>query len=64
VFLGFLFTPEGIRTDPKRFEKIHNLKPARNVRDVKSLLGFAHYWRKFGRGFSHMIEPLAERCQV
>jgi hypothetical protein len=25
VFLGFLFTPEGIRIDPKRFEKIRNL---------------------------------------
>jgi hypothetical protein len=43
VFLGFLFTPEGIRIDPKRVEKIRNLKPARNVKDVKSLLGFAQY---------------------
>jgi hypothetical protein len=63
VFLGFLFTPEGIRIDPKRFERIRNLKPARNVKDVKSLIGFAQYWKKFCRGFSHMIEPLRRLIQ-
>jgi hypothetical protein len=63
VFLGFLFTPEGIRIDPKRFEKIRNLKPARNVKDVKSLIGFAQYWLKFCRGFSHTIEPLRRLLQ-
>jgi hypothetical protein len=63
VFLGFLFTPEGIRIDPKRFEKIRNLKPARNVKDVKILIGFAQYWRKFCRSFSHTIEPLRRLLQ-
>jgi hypothetical protein len=63
VFLGFLFTPEGIRIDPKRFEKIRNLKPARNVKDVKSLIGWAQYWRKFCRGFSHTIGPLRRLLQ-
>jgi hypothetical protein len=63
VFLGFLFTPEGIRIDPKRFEKIRNLKPARNVKDVKILIGFAQYWKKFCRGFSHTIEPLRRLLQ-
>jgi hypothetical protein len=28
VFLGFLFTRQSIKVDPKRFEKIRNLKPA------------------------------------
>jgi hypothetical protein len=63
VFLGFLFTPEGIRIDPKRFEKIRNLKPARNVKDVKSLLGWAQYWRKFCRGFSYTTGPLRRLLQ-
>jgi hypothetical protein len=63
VFLGFLFTPDGIRIDPKRFEKIRNLKPARNVKDVKSLIGFAQYWKKFCRGFSHTIEPFRRLLQ-
>jgi hypothetical protein len=63
VFLGFLFTPEGIKIDPKRFEKIRNLKPARNVKDVKILIGFAQYWRKFCRGFSQKITPLRRLLQ-
>jgi hypothetical protein len=62
-FLGILFTPEGIRIDRKRFEKIRNLKPARNVRDVKILIGFAQYWRKFCRIFSQTIEPLRRLLQ-
>jgi hypothetical protein len=63
VFLGFLFTPEGIGIDLMQFEKIRNLKPARNVKDVKILISFTQYWRKFCRGFSHMIQPLRRLLQ-
>jgi hypothetical protein len=35
VFLGFILTPEGLKVDPKRFEKIRNLKPATNVKKYK-----------------------------
>jgi hypothetical protein len=63
AFLGFLFTPEGIKIDPKRFEKIRILKPARNVKDVKILIGFAQYWKKVCRGFLHTIEPLRRLLQ-
>jgi hypothetical protein len=60
VFLRFLFTPEGIRIDPRRFEKIRNLKPARNV---KILIGFAQYWRNFCKGVSHTTEPIRRLLQ-
>jgi hypothetical protein len=33
------------------------------VKDVKILIGFAQYWRKFCRGFSHTMEPLRRLLQ-
>jgi hypothetical protein len=63
VFLGFLFTPEGLKVDPKRFEKIRNLKPATNVKEIKMLLGFFQYFRKFLRGFSIISHPSRKLLQ-
>jgi hypothetical protein len=63
VFLGFLFAPEGWQVDPERFEKIHNLRPATNVKEVEMLLGFFQHFRKFLRGFSIISYPLRKLLQ-
>jgi hypothetical protein len=63
AFLGFLLTPDGMKVDPKRFEKIRNLKPATNVKEIKMLLGFFQYFRKFFRGFSIISHPLRKLLQ-
>jgi hypothetical protein len=51
VFLGFLFTRDGIKVDPKRFDNIRNLKPATNQTEVRYLIGFFSYFRKHLPGF-------------
>ena len=40
VFLGYLFLPDDIKVDPTRFEKIQNIQPAKNVKQVKMIIGF------------------------
>jgi hypothetical protein len=60
VFLGFLFTRDGIKVDPKRFDKIRNLKPATNQKEVRYLIGFFLYFRKHLPGFSKIITPLRQ----
>jgi hypothetical protein len=60
VFLGFLFTRDGVKVDPKRFDKIRNLKPATNQKEVRHLIGFFLYFRKHLPGFSKIITPLRE----
>jgi hypothetical protein len=51
VFLSFLFTRDGIKVDPKRFEKTRNLKLATNAKEVCHLIGFFLYFRKHLPGF-------------
>jgi hypothetical protein len=60
VFLDFLCTRDGIKVDPKRFDKIRNLKPATNQKEVRHLIGFFLYFRKDLPGFSKIITPLRE----
>jgi RNase H-like domain found in reverse transcriptase/Reverse transcriptase (RNA-dependent DNA polymerase) len=58
TFLGFKFTSEGMEVDPKRFEKIRNLKPATNVKEMKMLIGFMSFYRKHVSRFAIIVEPL------
>jgi hypothetical protein len=51
VFLGFLFTRDEIKVDPKRFEKIRNLKLATNAKEVRHMIAFFLYSRKHLPGF-------------
>jgi hypothetical protein len=60
VFLGFLFIRDDIKVDPKQFDKIRNLKPATNPKEVRHLIGFFLYFRKHLPGFSKIITPLRE----
>jgi RNase H-like domain found in reverse transcriptase len=60
VFLGFEFSSNGSRIDPKRLEKIRNLKPATNAKEVEALLGFFCYFKRFIRGFSAITSSLRE----
>jgi hypothetical protein len=63
AFLGFLFMPDGMNVDPKRFEKIRNLKAATNVKQIKMFLGFFQYFRRILRGFSIISHPLRKLLQ-
>ena len=46
-FLGHIVSAEGIRVDPIKIKAVVNLKPPRNVTEVRSFLGLAGYYRRF-----------------
>jgi hypothetical protein len=56
--LGHVVSPAGISTDPAKAELIKNWPEPCNVREVRSFLGLASYYRKFIRNFAHMARPL------
>ena len=58
-FLGHIISEEGIRVDPKKIEVIIEWKPLRNVTKMHSFLGLAGYYRRFVKGFSMIVAPMA-----
>ena len=59
-FLGHFVAAECIRVDPTKIEAVVNWKPPRNVIEVRSFLGLAGYYRRFGKGLSIIASPLTK----
>jgi len=75
-YLGHIVSPDGLRTDPKKILAVQDWPTPKTVRDVRSFLGLASYYRKFIPNFSSIAHPLtrltekntkfswSEHCQV
>ena len=50
-FLGFVITKDGITMDNGKVKAISDWPELKNVRDVRSFLGLAGYYRRFVEGF-------------
>jgi hypothetical protein len=57
-YLGLIIGAEGIKMDPTKMETVKNWPTPENVRDVRSFLGFANFYRRFIEGYSTVAEPL------
>lgn len=57
-FLGYLITNKGIKPDQKKVQAIRNIKKPENLKDLKSFLGLASYYRRFIRDFALVAKPL------
>ncbi|KAG8501103.1 hypothetical protein CXB51_003181 [Gossypium anomalum] len=47
-FLGHIVSSDGIQVDPSKISAIVDWKPPKNVTEVRSFLGLAGYYRRFG----------------
>ena len=59
-FLGYVITKDGITMDAGKVKAITDWPQLKNVRDVRSFLGLAGYYRRFVEGFSKIASPLTE----
>ncbi|KAA3480729.1 DNA/RNA polymerases superfamily protein [Gossypium australe] len=50
TFLGHVVSAEGIRVDPRKIEVVLDWKPPKSVAEIRSFLGLAGYYRRFGEG--------------
>ncbi len=57
-YLGHIVGRGGLKPDPKKIDKIKDLKPPKDVTGVRSILGICSYYRKFIKGFSKIAKPL------
>src|SRR5882672_193522 len=59
-YLGFILEPGKISMDPKKLAGIRDWPSPKNLRQVRSFLGFGNFYRGFIREFSNKVRPLTE----
>ena len=62
-YLGHIVSEKGIQTDPKKVNVVAEWPIPQNVRDVRSFLGLASYYRKFIPDFSTIANSLTQLTQ-
>ena len=60
MFLGYVISADGIRTDPKKVQAIAEMAPCRSVRDVQTFMGMCQYYAKFVPKFQEIALPIQE----
>ena len=56
--MGHVVSEDGIKTDPAKTDTVKKWPVPKTIKEVRSFLGFAGYYRKFIRNFSCIVRPL------
>ena len=59
-YLGHVVSGKGISTNPKKIEAVTKWPTPKTVYDVRSMLGFVGYYRRFIKNFSKITKPIRE----
>ncbi len=63
-FLGHVISREEIRIDPEKIKKIVNIEPPKNLKELKSRLGFFFFYRQYIKGFLSITKLMYELTQM
>ena len=58
IFLGNVISSEGMAPDPSRIKAMKEFPAPKDVKTLRQLLGLTNYYRRYCRGYSHIIQPL------
>ena len=59
-YLGYLITRHGIKLQPKKVEAIHNMKPPKTKKQLRSFLGLVNFYRDMTIRRSEILTPLTK----
>nr|XP_055074659.1 uncharacterized protein LOC129454170 [Misgurnus anguillicaudatus] len=57
-YLGHIVSQHGVSTDPSKIEAVKTWPKPQTLKELKSFLGFAGYYRRFVKDFSKIVRPL------
>jgi hypothetical protein len=63
-FLGHTISQAGIDVDPDKVQEVMNWKPPTTVRQIRSFLELAGYYRRFIPDFSRNAKPMIELLKI
>ena len=63
IVLGHVISERGIEVDKAKIEVLKSLSPPKTVKDIKSFLGHASFYKRFIKGFSTISRPLCTLLQ-
>ena len=61
--LGHIISRKGIEVDKSKIDLVHSLPFPTSVREVRSFLGHASFYRRFIKDFSKISRPLCRLLQ-
>ncbi|GAA6081704.1 uncharacterized protein LOC111855352, partial, partial [Tachysurus ichikawai] len=59
-YLGHIVSENGVETDPQKVEAIKTWPNPRNLKELRSFLGFSGYYRRFVKDYAKLVKPLNE----
>uniref|UniRef100_A0A3P9JC12 Gypsy retrotransposon integrase-like protein 1 n=1 Tax=Oryzias latipes TaxID=8090 RepID=A0A3P9JC12_ORYLA len=59
-YLGHIVSRNGVETDPEKIAAIKTWPVPQTLKQLKSFLGFAGYYRRFVKDYSKIVKPLNE----
>lgn len=57
-YLGHIVSQDGVETDPEKISTLTSWPVPKTLKELRSFLGFASYYRRFVQGFSSIVKPL------